>query len=98
MKPAGWERFDFLMGEWAGEGGGDPGQGQGQGSFSFAYDLDGRVIIRKNRTDFPASGGRPAARHEDLLIIYAWPGGHTRGIYFDNEGHVINYAVVWRSG
>ena len=33
-----------------------------------------------------------------MLIIYAWPGDHTRAIYFDNEGHVINYAVAFRAG
>src|SRR6266849_9830409 len=31
--PPNWDRWQFLMGEWVGEGGGEPGQGTG--SFSF---------------------------------------------------------------
>ena len=40
-------------------------------------------------------GGKPAAKHEDLLIVYRGAGGkHTKAIYFDNEDHVIQYTVT----
>jgi hypothetical protein len=85
-----WDRWQFLIGDWAGEGGGDPGQGAG--AFSLKPDLDGRVLIRKNRSDYPATKDKPAYHHEDLMIVYPeGPAGHA--IYFDNEGHVIHYGI-----
>jgi hypothetical protein len=87
-----WSDYRFLIGEWQGEG--DGGPGKGKGGFSFARDLQGKVLLRKNRTDFPATSGRPAFTHEDLMIVYPGEGeGKTRAIYFDSEGHVINYVA-----
>jgi hypothetical protein len=89
-----WEPFRFLVGDWTGEGGGEPGKGSGQ--FSFAWDLGGKVLVRRNRADFPAAGGRPAFTHEDLMVVYrADRGNPSKAIYFDNEGHVINYAIAF---
>ena len=52
-------------------------------------------MMRKNRADYPATKDRPAFSHEDLMVIYLEPGGAgtRRAIYFDNEGHVIEYAA-----
>ena len=87
-----WKPYRFLVGEWTGEGGGEPGKGSGQ--FSFAWDLQEKVLVRRNRAEYPAAQGRPAVLHEDLMVIYrADQSGPTRAIYFDNEGHVINYAA-----
>jgi len=87
-----WVKFDWLIGTWMGEGSGQPGQGGGL--FTFAYDLGSNVIVRKNHTEFPATATRPASVHDDLLIIYSDPGSaEPKGIYFDNEGHTINYSV-----
>jgi hypothetical protein len=87
-----WSDYQFLLGDWRGEG--DGGPGKGSGGFSFARDLQGKVLVRKNRTDFPATSGRPAFAHEDLMIVYPGEaGGKARAIYFDSEGHVINYAA-----
>ena len=80
------------MGDWVAEGGGDTGAGTG--SFSFHPDLQGRVLVRKNVADYPAQSGRPAYRHDDLMIIYPDAQGRpARAIFFDNESHVINYTV-----
>jgi len=90
QSPSNWDRWQFLIGDWVGEGGGEPGQGGG--AFSFHPDLEGRVLVRKNRADYPATKDRPAYHHEDLMVIY--PEGSTaRAVYFDNEGHVIHYAT-----
>lgn len=87
-----WDSWRFLLGEWTAEGGGQPGQGSG--AFSFNFDLQGKVLVRKNRADYAATKDRPAFSHEDLMVIYPEPGGlGTRAIYFDNEGHVIHYAA-----
>ena len=95
ISPAGggtWAPFGFLLGEWIGEGGGGPGQGAG--GFSFTIDLQEKILVRKNHAEYPATKDRPAYSHTDLMIIYPQPGSdRLRGMYFDNEGHVIDYAV-----
>ncbi len=82
-----------MIGEWVGEGGGAPGQGQG--GFSFLPDQDGRILIRKNYANYPATKDKPAYSHTDLTIIYQDTGdAKLRAIYFDNEGHTIHYTVA----
>lgn len=89
-----WKPFRFLVGEWMGEGGGEPGRGSG--GFSFAWDLHEKVLVRRNRAEYPATQGRPASSHEDLMVIYRDEGGGpTRAIYFDSEGHVIHYKATF---
>jgi hypothetical protein len=80
-----WAPLSFLLGEWEGGGGGAPGASEGQ--FSFRPDLQGRVMVRRNDTV------TPAGLHQDLLVLYPTMEGAFRAIYFDSEGHVINYGV-----
>jgi len=88
-----WADYRFLLGDWVGEGEGEPGKATAQ--FAFATELDGKVLVRKHRAEIPAAGGRPAAKHEDLLIVYRGTDGkRTKAIYFDNEDHVIQYTVT----
>lgn len=90
--PDPWARWRFLLGEWAGTGAGDPGVGSG-GS-TFALELDGRILVRHSRADYPATAARAAVAHRDLLIVYPGPCDSLfRASYFDNEGHVIQYRV-----
>ncbi len=84
-----WGSWRFLIGEWVSEGPKD----QSTGSFSFAFDLQEKILIRKNHADVPAAKDRPATSHDDLMIVYHGNGPDTRAIYFDNEGHRINYAA-----
>lgn len=87
-----WHAWQFLVGEWTGEGVGEPGKGTG--GFSFSFDLEKRILVRKGRSDYPATKDRPAYSHRDLMIIYPELSTNaTRAIYFDNEGHVIGYRV-----
>jgi hypothetical protein len=88
-----WGPCRDLVGDWVGEGGGRTGGGAGR--FSFAWDLREKVLVRRNRAEFPAAPGRPAASHEDLMVIYRGDGGGPlRAAYFDSEGHVIHYSVT----
>ena len=86
-----WEPFRFLIGEWTGKGSGSPGEAGG--SFSFSFELEEKILVRRNRADYPATKEKPAYSHTDLMVIYK-EGPVTRAIYFDNEGHIINYAVT----
>jgi hypothetical protein len=86
-----WEPYRYLVGDWLGEGGGRPGQGTGR--FSFRWDLQKRVLVRRNIAEYPAAQGRPATVHEDLMVIHPGEGGAMKAVYFDSEGHVIHYAI-----
>ncbi len=92
MDAGNWDAWRFLIGEWTAEGGGKPGQGTG--TFSFSLDLQGKILLRKNRSDYSATKDHPAYSHQDLMVIYRQPdGADTRAIYFDSEGHVIHYRA-----
>jgi hypothetical protein len=87
-----WAAFRFLIGEWVGEGAGQPGQGKGE--FTFLPELQGKVLVRRNRAETAAAPGRPAMVHEDLMVVYpAGNGQPIKAIYWDNEGHTIHYSV-----
>lgn len=90
-KEPNWDSFRFLLGEWVGEGTGAPGEGSG--SFSFTFDLQGKTLVRKNSADYPAIKDKQAYSHTDLMVIYREADDSLKAIYFDNEGHVIHYAV-----
>ncbi len=85
-----WASWQSLIGFWVGEG--DPSQGTSH--FSFLPDLQDKVLVRKNHAEYPASKDRPAVVHDDLLIVYGDTDADRKAIYFDNEEHVIEYAVT----
>ncbi len=93
--PDAWARLSFLVGEWVGVGTGAPGEAVG--GTSFAFDLDKEILVRKNWAKYPPKPGeKTGLSHQDLVIIYRSPGESSfRAIYFDNEGHVINYLVTF---
>jgi hypothetical protein len=85
-----WGGWEFLIGEWVGEGTGKPGEGTG--GFSIAPDLNNTVLVRKNFAEYPATKEKPAFTHEDLMVMF-YENEKPRAIYFDSEGHVIRYSV-----
>lgn len=92
-----WDKWNWLTGEWIGEGAGQPGQGSG--TFSFSYDLDKNILVRRSHTEFPSSDNKPKTVHNDLMIIYPDQSGNpVKAIYFDNEGHTINYSITYSKG
>lgn len=89
-----WSNWSWLIGEWKGEGSGQPGQGGG--TFSFMPDLNDQILVRKSHSEYPASGNRPAIIHDDLMIVSLdGTGNPSKAIYFDNEGHTINYTITY---
>jgi len=90
-----WQKWNWLIGDWVGEGSGVPGQGGGW--FSLQPDLGGKILMRKNHSEYLATKDKPEIIHDDLMIVYLDNAGQPAGaIYFDNEGHVINYAIAYR--
>jgi hypothetical protein len=89
-----WKPFQFIIGDWVGGGSGKPGQGTGE--FSLKPDLSNKILVRRNRNEYPAQAGQAKGlTHEDLMIIYPPQGSEPyRAVYFDSEGHVIHYAIT----
>jgi len=90
--PTPLETLAFLLGAWGASGSWQPGAAAG--TATFAGSLQDRVIIRTSFAEYPATKTTPASRHDDLMIIYATDGAGIRADYYDNEGHVIRYAVT----
>lgn len=86
--------LDFLAGSWDAVGG-PPGS---SGGTAFRWDAQGRILVRTNHAEYPAMQGRPASRHDDLMVIYVENTAPLRAIYFDNEGHVIRYTASSSTG
>lgn len=84
--------LDAMTGDWTGVGSGHPGEGTG--GFTFARELQGRVLVRRNLAEYAATKDRPAYRHDDLMVIYEDGAKARRADYWDNESHVIRYAVT----
>jgi len=83
-----------LVGDWTGESSGEPGAGPATTSFKF--ELQDQILVRRDHNDFAAANGRPAFVHEGLMVIYpAAEAGQSRAVYFDSEGHVIEYTAAW---
>jgi hypothetical protein len=94
QKNPNWTKWNWIIGEWNGEGSGQPGQGGG--TFNFAFDLDHKIIVRKSHSEYPSSDNKPAIVHNDLMVIYPDSTGiPSKAIYFDNEGHTINYSLTY---
>jgi hypothetical protein len=85
-----WQPLSWLIGDWTGAG--TFGPGKGSGSFSFQPDLQGKILVRKSFAEYPATAGKPAYRHDDLTVVFR-EGASFKAIYFDNEEHVIRYAI-----
>jgi hypothetical protein len=93
QKPS-WDQWSWLTGEWVGEGSGQPGTGGG--TFSFKTDLDQNVLIRKSHSEYPATASKSKVIHDDLMVVYPdYSGIPSKAIYFDNEGHTINYSISY---
>src|SRR5499427_6609318 len=81
----------FLLGDWTAI---DTPAGE-TGAFAFKLAVQDRVIVRTNEANYAATSGRPASRHDDLMVIYS-ENAALKAEYFDNEGHVIRYVVDTR--
>jgi hypothetical protein len=54
------------------------------------------VIERKSHSEYPATNNKPLIIHDDLMIVYLdFTKNPSKAIYFDNEGHTINYNIFY---
>jgi len=85
-----WADYQFLIGQWVNENLSE----QGAGSSEFNMELQGKIMVRKNHAETPATEDRPATVHDDLMIMYLSGDGQLKANYYDNEGHVIDYTAT----
>ena len=89
-----WQSVRFLIGTWQATTQGGTAAATATGTYTFRLELGDHVLARhtasagcKGPTDFNCD-------HGDLLYVYPGSSGtDLKAIYFDNEGHVIHYAV-----
>lgn len=86
--PPDLQGMSFLLGTWDAA----PDPVSGTGSCTFAMSLQDHAIVRTNHADTPASNGRPATKHDDLMLIYR-EGAAIKADYYDNEDRAIHYVV-----
>ena len=89
--PADLSALAFLLGDWDAVG---LPRGE-SGAFNFSLAVQDRLIVRTNYAKTAARDGRPATRHDDLMVIFV-EGGTIKADYFDSEEHVIHYTVQTR--
>jgi len=89
-----WAGIRFLLGSWEAKTTGGVAQAQVSASYSFRLELRDHVLARHSRSGSCSAPDDFDCLHSDLLYIYpASTGAALEAIYFDNEGHVIHYAV-----
>jgi hypothetical protein len=89
-----WDKLNWLTGTWLGEGNGKPGKGGG--TFSFSFDLNKNILVRKSHSEYKSNKKDSRITHEDLMVIYPESGEKLmKALYFDNEGHIIEYTVSY---
>jgi hypothetical protein len=89
-----WKVLAFLEGTWDAHAQAGSAGAQSTGTYTFKPELKHHVLVR--RSDSAACNG-PAnfdCQHSDVLYVYQEAEDRPlKAIYFDNEGHVIHYAV-----
>ena len=84
-----WGGLQFLVGTW-----GAAVHGKAEGStYTFAPELNGHVLVRRCATG--CDKGPMGPNYSDVLYVYKAANGQAdRAIFFDSEGHVLQYDVT----
>jgi hypothetical protein len=89
-----WFAVRFLLGSWEAKTTGGVAQAQVSAGYSFRLELRDHVMARHSRNGSCSAPDDFNCQHSDLLYIYpAATGQSFEAIYFDNEGHVLHYAI-----
>ena len=82
----------FLVGAWkSGVGKVADTGGTSVGASDITVEADGKMLLRRDRTQTFNKVGRPAGAFHQIMLIYP-EGGTLHADYGDGEGHVIHYA------
>ena len=88
-----WQPVNFLEGTWQAKTG-ESSAAKVIGTYTFAKELKGHVLARHGTVAGCTGPEAFDCEHADRLYIFEErPGQPLKAIYFDNEGHVIHYAV-----
>lgn len=88
-----WQPLSFLQGTWQAKTG-EGSAAKVTGTYTFVKELKGHVLARHSTVAGCAGPDAFDCEHGDLLYIFEErPGQPLKGVYFDNEGHVIHYSV-----
>ncbi len=87
--------LSFLEGTWSAKGKGPQGVTT-SGSYTFQMELKNHILARHEASDSAAKKSATFDyQHTDLFYVFQdMPGQPLKAIYFDNEGHVLHYAVT----
>ena len=89
-----WAGVRFLLGSWEAKTTGGVAQAQVSASYAFRLELRDHVLARHSRSGSCSAPDNFDCLHNDLFYVYpASTGAALEAIYFDNEGHIIHYAV-----
>jgi hypothetical protein len=89
-----WAGIRFLLGSWEAKTTGGVAQAQASAGYAFRLELRDHVLARHSRSGSCSASDDFDCLHSDLLYVYpASTGAALEAIYFDNEGHIIHYAV-----
>jgi hypothetical protein len=95
VESSAWKSLQFLVGTWEAKTQGGSAGAAGSGTYTFQLELRGHVLARHSAGAACKGPADFDCEHGDLLYVYeSPPGGSVKAIYFDNEGHVINYDVT----
>ena len=90
-----WKPLQFLIGTWDAKTQGGSAGAAGSGAYTFRLELRRHILARYSSSAGCKGPADFDCEHGDLLYIYPQgPGMPLKAIYFDNEGHVINYDVT----
>jgi hypothetical protein len=89
-----WKALTFLEGTWDAHTQAGSAGAEGNGTYTFKFELNHHVLARYSKQSDCKGPKAYDCKHSDLLYIYQGAQGQPpKAIYFDNEGHVIHYAV-----
>ena len=89
-----WKALNFLIGTWEATTRNGSAGAATSGTYSFQLELRGHVLARHSSNSGCKGPADFDCEHGDLLYIYPDPPRQSyKAIYFDNEGHFIQYDV-----
>jgi hypothetical protein len=89
-----WQPLRFLIGTWEAKTQGGSAGATSAGAYIFQLELQGHILARHSTAAGCQGPADFNCEHGDLLYIYRVPSQPFKAIYFDNEGHVIQYDVT----